>query len=65
MFIREEYRKKGLAKSLMNAAKNYAIENDFGSIELSTNKANIPGQSLYESLGYIRDQEFYSYDLEI
>ena len=42
-----------------------APENKFGSIELSTNKANIPGQSLYESLGYIRDNEFYSYDLEI
>ena len=65
LFIREEYRKKGLAKSLMNAAKNYGTENNFGSIELSTNKENIPGQSLYESLGYIRDQEFYSYDLEI
>ena len=65
LFVREEFRRKGIAKSLMDAAKNYATENKFGSIELSTNKANIPGQSLYESLGYIRDNEFYSYDLEI
>jgi ribosomal protein S18 acetylase RimI-like enzyme len=65
LFVREEFRRKGIAKSLMDAAKNYATENKFGSIELSTNKANIPGQSLYESLGYIRDDEFYSYDLEI
>ena len=40
-------------------------KNKFGSIELATNKDNIAGQTLYESLGYIRDQEFYSYDLEI
>ena len=49
----------------MDAAKNYATENKFGSIELSTNKSNTPGQTLYESLGYIRDNEFHSYDLEI
>ena len=65
LFVREEHRKKGFAKALMNAAKDYAKENNFGSIELSTNKENVPGQTLYESLGYIRDQEFYSYDLEI
>ena len=65
LFVREEYRKKGFAKALMDAAKDYAKENNFGSIELSTNKENVPGQTLYESLGYIRDQEFYSYDLEI
>jgi len=49
----------------MNAAKGYAELNSFGSIELSTAKKNLAGQSLYESLGYIQDQEFYSYDLEI
>jgi ribosomal protein S18 acetylase RimI-like enzyme len=65
LFVREEYRRKGIAESLMNAAKEYASQNNFGSIELSTNKTNLPGQTLYESLGYIRDNEFYSYDLEI
>ena len=65
LFVREEYRRKGIAESLMNAAKQYASENNFGSIELSTDKKNIPGQSLYESLGYKRDNDFFSYDLEI
>ena len=65
LFVREEYRRKCIAESLMNAAKEYASQNNFGSIELSTNKTNLPGQTLYESLGYIRDNEFYSYDLEI
>jgi ribosomal protein S18 acetylase RimI-like enzyme len=65
LFVREAYRRRGIAESLMNAAKEYATQNNFGSIELSTNKTNLPGQTLYESLGYIRDNEFYSYDLEI
>ena len=49
----------------MNATKQYASDNNFGSIELSTGKTNTQGQSLYESLGYIRDNEYYTYDLEI
>ena len=65
LFICEDYRRKGNGKILMDAAKDYAQLNKFGSIELSTSKGNLDGQSLYESLGYIRDQEFYSYDLEI
>ena len=65
LFVKEEYRRKGFAKLLMNAARDYASQNKFGSIELSTNRANLPGQTLYESLGYIRDSEFYTYDLEI
>ena len=65
LFVREEHRRRGIAESLMNTAKEYAFQNNFGSIELSTNKTNLPGQTPYESLGYVRDNEFYSYDLEI
>ena len=65
LFVCEEFRRQGIGKTLMNATKDYAKLNHFGSIELSTAKTNLPGQSLYESLGYIRDDEFYSYDLEI
>jgi ribosomal protein S18 acetylase RimI-like enzyme len=65
LFVCKEFRRQGFGKVLMNAAKGYAELNSFGSIELSTAKKNLAGQSLYESLGYIQDQEFYSYDLEI
>ena len=65
LFVCKEFRRQGFGKVLMNAAKEYAELNSFGSIELSTAKTNLVGQSLYESLGYIQDQEFYSYDLEI
>jgi len=65
LFVCKEFRRQGFGKVLMNAARGYAELNSFGSIELSTAKKNLAGQSLYESLGYIQDQEFYSYDLEI
>ena len=34
-------------------------------IQLSTATDNFIGQSLYESLGYIKETDFYTYDFEI
>ena len=34
-------------------------------IQLSTAIDNFIGQSLYESLGYVKDIDFYTYDFEI
>ena len=45
----------------MNAAKNYAKKNNITSIELSTAITNTTAQSLYESLGYKRDEEYFDY----
>lgn len=49
----------------MDRAKVYAKDNGFKRLELSTAKDNLIGQSLYESLGYEQDSEFYHYSLEI
>ena len=49
----------------MNAARDFAKENGFKRLELSTAKDNQIGQSLYESLGYELDQEFLHYSLEV
>lgn len=65
LFVRSEYRKKGIGAMLMNAAKNFAEENNIGGIELSTAISNNTAQSLYESLSYERDTEFYNYYLSI
>lgn len=65
LFVREEHRRLGIGKKLMNEAKEFAKSNGYGSIELTTGIKNISGQSLYESLGYIKDDQFFSYDLEI
>ena len=65
LFVDPEMRASGIGRNLMNKAKDYARENDFKRLELSTAKDNIIGQSLYESLGYEADNEFFHYSLEI
>ena len=65
LFVDPEMRASGIGRNLMNKAKDYARENDFKRLELSTAKDNVIGQSLYESLGYEADNEFFHYSLEI
>jgi len=65
LFVDDSHRSKGLGRSLMNAARDFARENGYKRLELSTAKDNYIGQSLYESLGYEIDQEFLHYSLEI
>ncbi len=61
LYVRSEYRRKGVGHLLMNAAKDYAKKNNITSIELSTAITNTTAQSLYESLGYKRDEEYFDY----
>ena len=65
LFVDQSKRSKGIGRSLMNAARDFARENGYKRLELSTAKDNYIGQSLYESLGYEVDQEFLHYSLEI
>ena len=65
LFVDPDTRTKGIGRALMNQAKQYAQENGFKRLELSTAKDNFIGQSLYESLGYEVDDEFLHYSLEI
>ena len=65
LFVDESERTKGKGRLLMNAARDYAKENGYKRLELSTAKDNYIGQSLYESLGYALDKEFLQYSLEI
>jgi ribosomal protein S18 acetylase RimI-like enzyme len=63
LFVRSEYRKKGIGAMLMDASKDFAKKNGITGIELSTAISNGTAQRLYESLGYERDNEFYNYYL--
>ena len=65
LYVRSEYRKKGIGRMLMNAAKSFAEKKGVTSIELSTSIGNKNAQSLYESLEYQRDTEYYDYYLPI
>ena len=65
LFVRPEYRKKGIGAMLMDVSKDFAKNNGITGIELSTAISNGTAQRLYESLGYERDNEFYNYYLSI
>jgi len=65
LFVDENHRQKGIAKSLMNQAMQMAIKSGSKGIFLQTAIDNKKAQTLYEELGYERDKEFYSYFLSI
>ena len=65
LFVDPEMRASGIGRDLMNKARDYARENGFKRLELSTAKDNVIGQSLYESLGYEVDNQFLQYSLEV
>ena len=49
----------------MLAAQDYAKSSGKARLDLSTAKNNYTAQALYESLGYERDDVFYTYNLGI
>ncbi|MGI9292815.1 MAG: GNAT family N-acetyltransferase [Pseudomonadales bacterium] len=65
LFVLVSARRTGAARALMARAKEYAIECRACRLTLATQKTNKKAQSLYESLGYIREGEFYNYDLNL
>jgi ribosomal protein S18 acetylase RimI-like enzyme len=65
LFVSEEVRGQGVGTNLLNRAKEFAEQTFSKEIVLETAKSNVTAQKLYESLGYEKDTEFFSYSLEI
>lgn len=65
LFVDASSRKVGAGKLLMLAAHEYAKANDFLRLDLTTAKTNLAAQALYESLGWVRDEVFYTYNKAI
>jgi len=63
LYVTEQARRHGVGRQLMEAAREYAVELGADRICLETAVANFSAQSLYESLGYVRDEEFHTYNL--
>lgn len=61
LFVDPEARRTGAGRALMQAAEAHCRKKGAARMELSTAKTNIPGQTLYESLAWIRDDHFYVY----
>ena len=65
LFVAPRARRQGVARALMDAARQYAHDRGAGRLQLETAISNRPGQALYEDLGWERDQEFYTYHLAL
>jgi ribosomal protein S18 acetylase RimI-like enzyme len=61
LFVTPEARKMGGARALLAAAERYATDQGGIRLELRTARSNLPAQSLYESTGWRRNEQFHSY----
>ena len=65
LYVEKDHRRKKIGRQLMLRSHEYAKKINAKRIQLSTATDNFSGQSLYESLGYVKDIDFYTYDFEI
>jgi ribosomal protein S18 acetylase RimI-like enzyme len=63
LFVAPAARRTGAARALMEAARQYALARGADRVTLETAITNHPAQTLYEDLGYERDEEFYVYSI--
>jgi GNAT superfamily N-acetyltransferase len=65
LFVRPDCRKKGVGAGLIHAAIDHARAVGAIGLSLSTARSNTTAQSLYEALGWQRDDHFLYYDFAV
>jgi GNAT superfamily N-acetyltransferase len=65
LFVSPEARRQKVGSLLLGAAVRYAREVGAVRLTLSTEVTNETAQTLYEGEGWVRQEEFYSYDLAL
>jgi ribosomal protein S18 acetylase RimI-like enzyme len=65
LFVDPAARRGGVGRRLMQAAADEARRRGAMSLVLSTAKTNLGAQRLYESLGWVRDEDFFEYNLRL
>lgn len=65
LFVSDAAREQGVARALMNKAKQHAVDTGAAWLELSTAHSNTRAQALYESLGYQLDTVYRYYSLGV
>ncbi|MFC3748431.1 GNAT family N-acetyltransferase [Paenibacillus sp. GCM10012306] len=63
LYVNEKLRGAGIGSKLLESAREYAMRTGRKGLTLTTTTDNNVAQHLYESNGYIRDEDFYTYDL--
>jgi len=65
LFVTPNVRGSSVGRMLMDRATQLGLETGASEIELATALDNYVGQSLYESIGYKKDQDFFHYALDL
>lgn len=65
LFVASGARKRGVARALMDRARDFATEKGALRLILETAEDNHAAQALYESLGYLRESGERHYSLEL
>lgn len=65
LFVYPNYRRQGVARALMDAARQLGHSNGIASLVLATEVTNEAAQSLYRSLGYVQDEQFLHFQLPL
>ncbi len=65
LFVEKDFRQQGVANLLMATAEEFARKTGAVRLVLATQLSNLAAQSLYESRGYSKDEEFYHYSLSL
>jgi len=65
LFVTPESRKQGVGSLLLSAAVDYAKTRNAIRLTLSTEVTNETAQVLYESTGWIRNEQYYTYDFSV
>jgi len=65
LFVKEEFRKRGVAEALIHAVKKFASETGAAYVMLETHISNDAAYRLYERTGFIKDNDHFYYYLEI
>ena len=65
LFVDPDCRQCGTGTALMNTAAEFGRSVGTSRLDLGTGVKNTTAQGLYESLGWKRDMEFFSYSLDL
>ena len=65
LYVAADARRRGVGTSLLQAARDFAIETKAARLVLSTASENDAARKLYESLGWKRDEVFLHYQLDL
>lgn len=63
LFVASDARRLGVGRALLERAREFAASTGARGLTLKTAVDNYSAQSLYESAGWKRDEQFYSYNL--